>query len=55
LSLSLEEGRRPAEIREQLSLWRQCRATGTPPAADPSDLSPLLRPILTDVEQHVTH
>ena len=27
LTLSLEEGRRPAEIREQLSLWRQWRST----------------------------
>jgi cell division inhibitor SulA/protein ImuA len=56
LSLSLEEGRRPAEIREQLSLWRQCRSTGTPPAsADRSDRLPLLRPNPSDVEQHITH
>jgi hypothetical protein len=55
LSVSLDEGRRPAEIREQLSLWRQWRSTGTPSAPGRPDLLPPLRPGSSGAEQHVTH
>lgn len=44
LTLSLEEGRRPAEIREQLSLWRQWRSADVPVPRRQTGILPALRP-----------
>jgi cell division inhibitor SulA/protein ImuA len=55
LPVSLQEGRRPAEIREQLSLWRQWRSTGVPSAHNQADMLPPLRPNQPDAERRITH
>ncbi len=58
LSLSLEEGRRPAEIREQLSLWRQWRSAEAPIVRKASGMLPTLRSDHSGrpgAEHHVTH
>ena len=55
LSLTLQEGRRPAEIREQLSLWRQWRSADVPSVRRQTGILPTLRPDRPDAEQRVTH
>lgn len=55
LNLSLEEGRRPAEIREQLSLWRQWRSVDAPVVRKRTNILPGLRPDRPDAEHRVTH
>ncbi len=60
LSLSLaerglQEGRRPAEIREQLSLWRQWRSAEAPVLRKQAGILPTLRPDQPGAEHRVTH
>ena len=55
LSLSLQEGRRPAEIREQLSLWRQWRSAEAPAVRKQASILPALRPDRTGAEHRITH
>lgn len=55
---SLHEGRRPAEIREQLSLWRQWRSAEAPVACKDADILPTLRSDRSGrpgTEHRVTH
>lgn len=54
LPVSFEQGRRPAEIREQLSLWRQWRSARTPRPAEPLPPFPM-QMVRTDTDHHVTH
>lgn len=55
LSVLLDPGRRPAEIREQLSLWRKWRAADSAPAPERLDLFPGLHPRRESPDRHVTH
>jgi len=55
LQIALEQGRRPAEIREQLSLWRQWRAADAPIPADRLSMMPALHPPREDADRRVTH
>ncbi len=55
LEVSLEEGRRPAEIREQLTLWRQWRSVDTPVVRRHKAFLPALHPDRSDAEPRVTH
>ena len=67
LEISFEEGPRAAEIREQLTLWRQWRAvdvatpadqfslTSAAPATPATSAASAPQPIRKDVNQHVTH
>ena len=55
LEVSLDEGRRPAEIREQLTLWRQWRSVDTPAVRRQTAFPPALHPDRSDAEQRVTH
>jgi cell division inhibitor SulA len=52
---SLQEGRRPAEIREQLSLWRQWRSAEAPVARKQTGMLPTLRSQQPSAEHRVTH
>lgn len=55
LTVSFEQGRRPEEIREQLSLWRQRRSARSPRPVDESlPLFPM-QAVRTDPDHHVTH
>ncbi len=58
LPVPLEQGRRPAEVHEQLSLWRQWRSTErSTESPRPAERPPLLpmRPVRSDSDRHVTH
>jgi hypothetical protein len=58
LRVRLDDGRRPAEIREQLSLWRewrQWRATETQAAGDRLTLVPPPNPVRSDTGPRITH
>jgi cell division inhibitor SulA/protein ImuA len=55
LAVPLAEGRRPAEIREQLSLWRQWRSTEAPAGRSRADHLLPLRPSQSDAEHRITH
>ena len=50
-----DENRHPAEIREQLSLWRRWRAAESRTESDPLALVPPLSPMRGDTDQHITH
>lgn len=54
LPVTFEQGKRPGEIREQLSLWRRWRAAESPRPAEhlPRFPMPAVRP---DADRHVTH
>lgn len=54
LPVSLAQERRPAEIREQLSLWRQWRSARPSRQTEPFALIPM-QTARADKDQHVTH
>jgi len=55
LPISFEQGRRPEQIREQLSLWRRWRSSQSAQPAEPLPLFPI-RTARTDADpHHVTH
>lgn len=55
LSVALAEARRPAEIRDQLTLWRQWRTAESARPTERMGVLPNLRPLQPDAGQHVTH